>query len=396
MTDKKTLLVIFASVALGTISALAYTMNEFVSSQDAHLRLQIRDGTEAVDPAVEEAMPKVKVLDGTTYDFGAMRVNAEETHTFVFQNTGDAPLMIKTKSTTCKCTVSQLKEDVVPPGQTRDVTLEWTPNGTSADFSQRAEIETNDPYHPVVALSIHGRVLRALSPVPPAISLQRLSASKNVTRRIVVFGYDESGFEITDYELLNENTASHFQVELSLTPTAEELAVDPYAKSATALQLTIHSGLPLGPLQQKIRLITTSLEMPHLEIPMEGTIVSDISIVGSGFSDARNLLRLGPVDAQKGIRKKLFVLVKGPHRDNIQLRLGTIDPEDVLQVELGDPQQVNDGLVHKYPLSITIPPGSRAVNRMGTKTSSYAEIHLQSEHPEAKDVPIYVGFTIQG
>ena len=129
---------------------------------------------------------------------------------------------------------------------------------------------------------------------------------------------------------------------------------------------------------------------------MEGTIVSDISIVGSGFSDARNLLRLGPVDAQKGIRKKLFVLVKGPHRDNIQLRLGTIDPEDVLQVELGDPQQVNDGLVHKYPLSITIPPGSRAVNRMGTKTSSYAEIHLQSEHPEAKDVPIYVGFTIQG
>ena len=84
MTDKKTLLVIFASVALGTISALAYTMNEFVSSQDAHLRLQIRDGTEAVDPAVEEAMPKVTVLDGTTYDFGAMRVNAEETHTFVF------------------------------------------------------------------------------------------------------------------------------------------------------------------------------------------------------------------------------------------------------------------------------------------------------------------------
>ena len=396
MSHLKTTTVVFVSVVLGTITGLAYTVNEFIAATEPAYQLKVRQSTGTEPIAIQQSLPQVTVQGGTTHDFGAMEVNGRGSHTFVFQNTSEAPLMIKTKSTTCKCTVSQLDQDVVPAGGSRDVTLEWNPVGTSMDFNERAEIETNDPYHPIVELTIHGRVLRALAPVPRSISLQRHSASKTVTRRVVVFSYEEGGFELTGYELLNEELASHFDVQLDLAPTAEELAADQYAKSAIALEVTIRPGLPMGPIQQKLRLKTNVAEVSQLEIPIEGTIVSVISVVGYRFSTERNLLRLGAIDADRGARAELFVLVKGPHRDSLELRLGAVDPSDVLQVELGEPSEINNGLVRKYPLSVVIPPGTRAVNRLGTKTSAYAEVHIESDHPEAKDIPIYVEFTIQG
>ena len=397
MFNIKTTTLVFLAVAMGAITGLAFTVKEFVGTDDPTRRLQVRETQSAGDSlSRQQSLPQVSVAGGLIHDFGAMPIDGKGTHTFVFQNTGDAALLVKTKSTTCKCTVSQLKQEVILPGRSTDVTLKWTPNGTSPDFRQRAEIETNDPYKPIVELTIHGRVIQALVPMPQAISLRRLPASKMVNHRVVVYSYNEEKFQLTGYELLNEEQASHFNVELDLATTDEDLAIDRFAKSASALQVTIRPGLPLGPIQQKLRLRTNLPDAPYLEIPIEGTVVGDISIVGPRFSSERNLLRLGAIDGRKGISTTLYVLVKGPHRDKTELSLGMVDPADVLQVTLGDRTEINRGLVYKYPLSIEIHPGSRNLNRLGTKTSSYAEIHIQSEHPEAKDVPVYVEFAIQG
>ena len=393
----KTTSIALLSIILGAITGLAYTVKEFVDISDPEHPLEIRRKSANENPeTLRQNVPQVTVVGGTTHDFGAMQIHGKGVYSFVFQNTGDKPLLIKTKSTTCKCTVSQLKQEEIPPGQSTDVTLEWTPNGKSVDFRQRAEIETNDPLTPIVDLTIHGRVLQALAPVPGAIVLRRLPTSKKATHRIVVYGYHEEKGDLTGYEFLNEDLASHFDVELGLTPTATERAADRFAKRASALQVTIQPGLPLGRIQQQLRLHTNVPESPYLEIPIEGTVVSDISVVGPRFSSERNLLRLGTIEAQKGISTTLYLLVKGPYRETIEMRLGAVDPGNILQVTLGERTKINNGLVVKYPLSVVVPPGTRhKINRLGTETSSYAEIHIQSDHPEVKDLPIFVEFSIQ-
>ncbi len=57
------------------------------------------------------------------YEFGVMELYETGKHEFVFKNTGEAPLVLQKGSTTCKCTLSQLEDCSIQPGEERVVTF---------------------------------------------------------------------------------------------------------------------------------------------------------------------------------------------------------------------------------------------------------------------------------
>jgi hypothetical protein len=71
------------------------------------------------------------------------------------------------------------------------------------------------------------------------------------------------------------------------------------------------------------------------------------------------------VDGEKGIETTLRILIKGPHRHDVQLKIKEVDPSDVLAVQLGESVPINNGLVYMHPLTVSVPKGSRPVARMG-------------------------------
>lgn len=393
----KTWNVVATAIALGVILGVASIFVEFVVSYEASYRLT-HTGNMAVEstPQEQHSRPKVVVEGGESHDFGVMDRRTKRLHTFVFRNEGNSPLLIKTKSTTCKCTVSQLEETKVPPGASTDVVLEWTPDGISEKFQQRAEIQTNDPLRPIVNLTIHGMVVETFRTVPSQILLRRFTSGRSYSFRIVVYTYREGGFKIVDYDFIDSKAADYINAEIDVEATAEELGDDSYATSAQAVNVTILPGLPLGPLNHRLLLKTDIEEVPVIEVPIVGTVVSDVSVVGSRFRSGSNRLRLGGIKAAEGVKHDLFIIVKGPHRDKIGLKVGAVDPHDVLQVEIGEPKKVNRGMVHKYPLTIEIPPGSRAVSRYGIPGSPPGEILIETDHPQIKQFTIYIEFAIQG
>ena len=83
---------------------------------------------------------------------------------FRLTNTGDQPLLLELMPTGCDaCVQRTLSRDRVPPGNTADVVLRFTPEGP---MQAVALLKTNDPQRPVVRLtaSVKARPFAAIDP----------------------------------------------------------------------------------------------------------------------------------------------------------------------------------------------------------------------------------------
>ena len=62
-----------------------------------------------------------------TYDFGKVRKNKKQHHTFVVTNTGTANLLILYISTGCGCTTTSYPKDPIPPGKKGKIKVSYDP-----------------------------------------------------------------------------------------------------------------------------------------------------------------------------------------------------------------------------------------------------------------------------
>jgi len=339
--------------------------------------------------------PKAVVVDGIDFNFGVGQRNGTLNHTFVFRNDGDEPLKLEKGATTCKCTLSELKTGEVPPGGTADVRLDWKLITAGEEFRQVAEIHTNDPRQPSISLTVHGTVTDLVRLDPPDLVLTNVSANDGTTATVHVYGFKVQDLQVLSHEFTNQHTASFFSLDWR-PATAEELGKGHGATIGMTGTLTVKPGLPLGPINQTIRVKTNVPEMPQMDLEITGSVVSDISLVGpSPFVEKHSILMFGIVPRARGTSAKLRVLIKGPYRKDVTLKVGQVDPADVLQVTLGDAQEINDGVIRMFPLEVKIPPGARVVNHLGSDQAKYGTITLESSHPTVKEIPIKVKFAVE-
>src|SRR5262245_54569687 len=66
------------------------------------------------DSSLTTSQPCLEAVE-TEFDFGTQNPNSTARHDFTIRNTGTAPLKLRVGSTTCKCTVSDVKDKVVAP-----------------------------------------------------------------------------------------------------------------------------------------------------------------------------------------------------------------------------------------------------------------------------------------
>ena len=348
------------------------------------------------------ARPRVEVVGSAEHDFGVMEKDQTRSHTFVFKNVGNAPLKLSKLDTTCKCTLSELAKDLLAPGETADVTLEWTAKSFAREFRQRARIKTTDPDRSVVELTIFGRVTQSVRATPEDMVFSNISASEARSADVRVFCYRDRPLKLEFERFVFPDTADYFDVQIQ--PLSQELiAAEPGAKSGALVTVTVKPGLPLGPIRQTVY-FRTNLEETQLGLPVGGSVSGDISIVAprQRFNKQKNILLVGGIPGSEGGRYPMHLLVKGPHAAKLKLEVGEVDPADVLQVTLdtANPSRINDGAVLLYPLLVEIPAGSRVVNRLGGAVDGVetrlGRIVIETDHPETRQVLIYVRFAVEG
>jgi hypothetical protein len=381
--------VVIASVVVGGALGMGMSWANFHSSPS------LVTPAGAARPTTQSGQRRPKVLvDAPIHDFGAVERDTKATHVFKITNLGNAPLELEAGETTCtRCTITKLEKTHVAPGETADVKVEYLTTQSQPRFRQHATILTNDPEHPTVDLTIVGIVTSRYRVVPDNLVLSKVSANESKTVEIQIYGFVSEEVGLEKYEFTDQKSADHF--ELTTLPMPRDQLAIPDARSGLRVLVTLKPGLPLGPIRQTIRL---ELKMPGyatnpvVEVPMEGTVDSDISIAGRGWNADAGRLLIGEVKSGDGAHRDLLLLLRGPHGRDVEIKPVKVEPS-WLKVTLGEPTELTSG-VSQRTLTIEIPPGTPPANHLGGPQGKSAQVILETTHPLVKQIVLYVQFVV--
>jgi hypothetical protein len=383
------LLALFPLV-LGTLLGVGLTWSEYRQLTN-HFNLRAEQQS-----AANNSIPKAVVVNGTEFDFGTLGQQSTGKHTFTIRNEGTSMLQLGLINVSCgKCVETEFNSASVQPGQSVDIPVTFHTRKPGPQFSERAEIGTNDPAMSMIGLQIRGFITRPARVSEEEIVLGNVSGNEPATREFRIFGYESDKLEVVGTEFTNPVNASFFSLE-SKPLDASKLAEEQHAKVGRLLTLSVKPGLPLGSITQTLRLTVQTTDKQTIDVPIQGTVVSDITVVGGpNFSPNYNVLTFGTLQRSEGARATVQILVKGPFRRDVQMSVGAKDPDDVIHAEMGERTEIANGAIFSYPLTIEIIKGARVVNRLGTDQGKSGRVTIKTTHPTAKEFSIRIRFATE-
>jgi hypothetical protein len=221
-----------------------------------------------------------------------------------------------------------------------------------------------------------------------------VSAGEPVSSSVDLFGYNEQPLSIVSHECTEKNTEGLFELK-SVPMKPEVIAKEAGARSGLQLQVTVKPGLPVGTFKQTIRLKTNLPGAITFDVPINGSVVSDLAVMGSGWDEQRSLLTIGTVKAGEEASRTLIVVARGPFRDQVRLKVAEVWP-DLVKVELGPPSAAASQTLRQFPIVIRIPKGSPPADHLGSETAKCGRVLLETSHPRAPKLLIRVRFAVEG
>ena len=156
--------------------------------------------------------------------------------------------------------------------------------------------------------------------MPEEVVLSKVSANETKTADIKIYALLDDSVRVVGHEFLAPESARFFEMQSEPIP-ADQLP-DADAKSGCRVRLTLKPGLPLGMIQQTIRLdlqLGESQEKVPVEVPIEGVIDSDVSIVGPGWDQQAQPVVDSGRQKRQGSNQKVVRLAarrSSPRRDD--------------------------------------------------------------------------------
>ena len=93
-----------------------------------------------------------------TIDYGEISKGSDGVRTFIFENTGNAPLEIQGVRSSCGCTIPKKPEVPIAPGDKGEITVRYDTNRLGV-FRKTITVNTNVSSRAIIALKIKGNVL---------------------------------------------------------------------------------------------------------------------------------------------------------------------------------------------------------------------------------------------
>ena len=99
------------------------------------------------------------MFDKKSHDFGAIKeINGKVSHTFVFENRSDSPLVLFKVAGNCKCLSAVFTKAPVKPGERGEITVTLDPDYMNGDFFKAVSVTSSAGQAPV-RLTVQGRVI---------------------------------------------------------------------------------------------------------------------------------------------------------------------------------------------------------------------------------------------
>jgi len=335
-----------------------------------------------VNPAAGALAPRCAITD-PEQDLGVIDPADKCRHTFIIRNEGDAPLKIAKAGTSCKCTVSMLPSQDIPPGMSGPIEIESKTEGIEGPFSHIAAFLTNDPKRPRFELRIEGEIRRYVFASPPSIYLPDLKADEPVEMIAEIFSEVWNEFAL-------QNAASTIDgLSWELIPAASEQLKQRKAKSGYTAKFRIPADRPGNDFSGWIEFEAVPAgaqgkrlpECPRkVHIVLAGKNAALRTVFGPQI-DHQGIVHLGMLRRGEPARANLLLKIRGEHREiNVQRIECSPDFLDVKVYAL-TPELAQQGL---YQISIEIPrdapPGSHVLpGEIGT-------LRILTDHPDMPEI----------
>ena len=341
----------------------------------------------------------VAEVDRLEYAFGNLDLEKSGRHEFTVTNRGSAVLKLTRGETTCRCTISDLERSEVPPGESTKIILTWRPTAEPGPYQQSATFLTNDPKRSRFTITISGQITATIRVQPAMLTFSRISAQETSRAEVTILSYLDEPLQMGAPRFEQNDIARYF--DAAVTPLENsELIANKSAKSGYRVSVAVKPGLPQGPFKQTITLSTNNPNRKELAIPLEGSVGSEISVVGPGWDAEHEVLFLGTVKSQAGLNCRLLLVVRGPYRKEVRFK--TVEPVPVpLKITLGEPTDINNGQLIQTPLLIEIPKGSPQVSHLGVQENGKdvpeesATVQLRTTHPDTPTLRIPIRFAVE-
>lgn len=126
------------------------------------------------------------VCDEPSYDFGERDSSEVVSHVFTLRNEGDLTLEIGRVRPSCGCTVARLSRQQIPPGETAEITTEFSLKGRSGRQRKNIRVENNDPTNQAFMLYLEGNIITELTIEPPHLYLGQITPTQLSTQSVTV------------------------------------------------------------------------------------------------------------------------------------------------------------------------------------------------------------------
>ncbi len=99
-------------------------------------------------------------------DFGEVGTAQVYTGVFTVKNSGHAPLNVSLLKANCTCTVTEMCENPILPGEKSPIKVQMKAPNVEQDFGAEIAIKTNDNHNPEITLGMHGTAVSVLKVNP--------------------------------------------------------------------------------------------------------------------------------------------------------------------------------------------------------------------------------------
>lgn len=203
------------------------------------------------------------------HNFGTAPQQKIVAHQFGFKNVGKASLVISEVRSSCICTATLLSKKELFPGEAGVIEIKFNTELRRGPRTESVQVLSNDPYKPVVYLTLTGIIAGTLVVVPNYIYFGDVSSKESLIRKLEIFDPVPGKLKVKKVK-----TASPYL-------TAKILSKE--SKEKTRVLVTLHPGMPLGPIEERVIISTSDAKNPQLEVLVKGNIQGYLQIFPKRF-----------------------------------------------------------------------------------------------------------------
>lgn len=342
--------------------------------------------------------------NGTDHDFGVMVPEEEGEHSFVIRNAGQNPLTLKLGATTCKCTLGNLKDSQLGPGEETEVQLTWKVSTSGKTFGQSAEIRTNDPQNAAIRFEITGRVVRDLEVEPDAVSFGEVAAGEPFSIEMNIYNYQEKKVKLSEPKLAGEklHQLATYRVE-PFEPNEENAGVHASANQAFKIIADIAGGMRQGALQSQLSIAVSDADSnaggddakKYVTVSIGGRVTGVLEMLTNAkLKQVRGgyIYTFGRLEPDDKLSADMLIRMKVTGDGETKLRIGDINLPDYIKATLTESSRTET--TQLYKLHVDLVPGDKAIEQMGKSKGDYGTIMIDSDNPQVSSMKIAIKFAL--